>query len=289
MRKTVLVLASVALAMLVASGVAWAANISCPTGANGLCVGTTNDDTLTGTPAFDNMKGLAGNDTLYGKGWGDTLTGDGGNDTLRGEAGNDTLYGDTQDIRSAVRGSDHLLGGWGDDELRGGPGNDRVSGGPGRDELDGQARRATGSNYDTMHGNDGNDSIHSGYGERYGDGGDDFVSAYEGNAWLFGGSGDDQMNAGTTVSKDVGFTQVATGGPGQDRFAVSIFVGSPGSRQPPDEITYQAVDGEHDTITCVSVKKERVIADPLDTFSAQGWSGYWKAGRQYCDFVRIVK
>jgi hypothetical protein len=69
---------------------------------------------------------------------------------------------------------------------------------------------------------------------------------------------------------------------------VSIFLGSSGSKQPPDDITYQAVDGEHDTITCWNVKKETVRADPLDTFPTQS-SETWQAGRQYCDSLTIVK
>jgi Ca2+-binding RTX toxin-like protein len=187
-----------------------------------------------------------------------------------------------------VRGSDLLLGGWADDELWGGPGNDRVFGGPGNDDIHGYDRSATGSNYDTVHGEGGNDRFFGGYGERYGDGGGDYLSAGHGNSRFFGGPGNDQLNAGSFVSKDVGFTQVANGGPGEDRFAVSVFLGPLGSKQPPDDITYLADDGEHDTITCWNVKKETVRADPLDTFPTNVF-GPWKAGRKYCDFVRIVR
>ena len=70
MRRTVLVLASITLAVLLASGVALAANIKCDG----------NDNVLTGTESRDTINPFGGNDTVYAKG---------GNDDVRHSYGND--------------------------------------------------------------------------------------------------------------------------------------------------------------------------------------------------------
>lgn len=290
MRRTVPLLASMVLGVLLVSGVALAANITCPTGENGLCEGTTGDDTLTGTGARDTIKGLAGIDTLYGRGFPDYLEGGGGNDTLRGEAGNDTFYGDTNDPFSVVGGNDLLLGGPRDDKLYGGPGNDRMSGGPGNDKVDGSSF-APRSNINTMHGDDGDDEVYGGYGELYGDGGDDSLRPNDGDSVVYGGSGNDTLRAGTYRERqgptDVGYTYEMVGGPGEDSFSVSFI--NTQLEQPPDDITYDAVDGEHDTIICVTRKKETVRADPLDTFPERSSGGGWHYAREYCDSITIVE
>jgi Ca2+-binding RTX toxin-like protein len=100
MRKTVLLLATMALAVLLASGVALAANIK----------GTEYDDVLTGTSSRDTVNPFAGNDKVYALG---------GNDDVRHSYGND-----------------YILGGTEDDTLRGGFGNDHIWGGPGKDLID---------------------------------------------------------------------------------------------------------------------------------------------------------
>ena len=101
MRKSVLLLTSMALAVLLASGVALAANIK----------GTEGDDpALTGTESRDTINPFAGNDTVYALG---------GNDDVRHSFGEDTIYG-----------------GAGNDTLRGGRGTDTLYGGPGKDLID---------------------------------------------------------------------------------------------------------------------------------------------------------
>ena len=99
-RKTILVLASVALAVLVVGGAAWAANVQ----------GTGGDDVLSGTENRDTINPFDGNDTVRALG---------GNDDVRHSFGNDTIYG-----------------GAGNDTLRGGRGNDAIYGGPGKDLID---------------------------------------------------------------------------------------------------------------------------------------------------------
>ena len=84
-RRTILLVAAMAVGLLVDSGVALAANpISCEDDTVAPCDGTTGDDEMTGTSATDHMYANAGNDTLRGLG---------GFDDLRGEAGNDNLDG----------------------------------------------------------------------------------------------------------------------------------------------------------------------------------------------------
>src|SRR5215212_11788455 len=107
MRRAILLLTVMVMALTLASGVAVAQVITCPTGANGLCVGTDNDDTLNGTATDDDMRGLMGQDTLNAAAGFDTLRGGRGGDTLNGEADNDTLIGQ--------QGGDALNGGADDD------------------------------------------------------------------------------------------------------------------------------------------------------------------------------
>jgi hypothetical protein len=47
-RRTLFVAGLMVAALVVASGVAWAASISCPNRTGNLCVGTDNKDTMTG-------------------------------------------------------------------------------------------------------------------------------------------------------------------------------------------------------------------------------------------------
>src|SRR5918993_426542 len=98
MRRTILLVATMALTLLVASGVAWAVNK----------IGTDGPDTLRGTNGDNNLVGLGGNDKLF------SLN---GRDTLLGGPGKDWV--------------DTNPPGWssGDKSFLGGPGNDLVFGG----------------------------------------------------------------------------------------------------------------------------------------------------------------
>jgi Ca2+-binding RTX toxin-like protein len=100
MKRTGLLFAATLLALVVFSGVALAATLTCQ--AEVECFGTKQADTMNGTDAQDLM---------YGKGRGDTLNGLGTNDLLFGQGG-----------------ADKLFGGPGGDYMTGGPGNDALSG-----------------------------------------------------------------------------------------------------------------------------------------------------------------
>jgi Ca2+-binding RTX toxin-like protein len=135
MRRVVLVLAPMALALLLASGVAWAVNK----------IGTDGPDTLRGTNGNDSLLGRGGNDRLFALDGRDTLLGGPGKDwvdthpkefrrgdkNLQGGPGNDLVVGG--------RGSDNVLGDTGNDLLVDGPHRefslDKVSGGDGTDVL----------------------------------------------------------------------------------------------------------------------------------------------------------
>ena len=125
MRKSVLLLASMALAVLLASGVALAATVK----------GTSGDDVLYGTPSRDVINPFNGNDVVYA---------DGGNDDVRHSYGNDKIYG-----------------GAGNDTLRGGFDNDEIWGGPGKDLIDCAyiASRDKGEAYDIAHAVRGEDTV----------------------------------------------------------------------------------------------------------------------------------
>lgn len=108
MRKTILVLATMALAVLLASGLALAApkgdntitTINCTAGAS--CQGTSGPDIIYGTSSADVIIPYAGKDTVYAGG---------GNDEVRHSFGDDTIYGGT--------GADTLRGGFDYDTIYG--------------------------------------------------------------------------------------------------------------------------------------------------------------------------
>jgi serralysin len=153
MRKTILVVASVALAMMVAGGVAWAANIQCPNGkttswGTHLCWGTPKADTMIGTSKEDNLIGKEGNDTIYGRSAHDGLFGNAGSDTLYGQRGSDHVTGQV--------GPDKLYGGLRSDYMFGGT-DDYVHGGADGDSLYGNAALGGVAH---LYGEDGDDRIH---------------------------------------------------------------------------------------------------------------------------------
>jgi Ca2+-binding RTX toxin-like protein len=118
MRKWALLVAVLMVAALVvASGVAWAATIRCPNRDGTLCVGTDRKDTMTGRDSrADKMRGKGSGDEMKGRGGGDTVLGERGPDTLSGGPGMDTLGG--------ALGKDTLAGAEGPDALKGGSDDD---------------------------------------------------------------------------------------------------------------------------------------------------------------------
>ena len=111
-RRALFALGLMVAALVVASGVAWAATISCPNRAGNLCVGTSDADAMTGRDRSDDIRARAGGDTVKARG---------GKDHLRGGPGGDQLFG--------AGGSDNLSGGGDIDVLDGGAGNDVLAGG----------------------------------------------------------------------------------------------------------------------------------------------------------------
>jgi Ca2+-binding RTX toxin-like protein len=88
MRKVLLLLTPMTLALLLAAGVALAATVTCKVGV--ACNGTTSADTITGTTSNDTIKGLGGNDTIKALDGIDKINGGPKNDTMNGGPGNDT-------------------------------------------------------------------------------------------------------------------------------------------------------------------------------------------------------
>jgi len=109
-----LLLASMALTLLVASGLALAVNK----------VGTQGRDFLKGTDKADNLLGNDANDLIFG------LSGD---DNLIGGSGKDLVFGGTYE--RSLGGSKNVVGGDGNDVVFGGKGSDKVMGEGGNDYL----------------------------------------------------------------------------------------------------------------------------------------------------------
>ena len=113
MRRVALVLGAMALALLLASGVAWAVTK----------IGTNGPDTLRGSNKADNLIGRGGNDKLFALN---------GRDNLVGGPGNDWLDTHPTGFRS---GDKNLVGGPGNDAVIGGRDTDNVLGKDGNDLL----------------------------------------------------------------------------------------------------------------------------------------------------------
>jgi Ca2+-binding RTX toxin-like protein len=91
-RRTIVLLASITLTLVLASGVALAATVNCVAGASE-CSGTPKPDTINGSADADFIYGRAGADNMRGNEGGDYLQGDRGADHLGGDEGQDTLWG----------------------------------------------------------------------------------------------------------------------------------------------------------------------------------------------------
>ena len=136
MRRTVLLLASIALAVVLVGGAALAATISCAGGFQ-RCKGTEGADVLRGDPdpeERDRLFGLGGDDELYAEAGDDFVEGGAGDDLMLGGPGSDYSYRLALDPE-AMAGDDTLYGGGGTDVLRDLDGHNRIFGGGGDDEL----------------------------------------------------------------------------------------------------------------------------------------------------------
>jgi Ca2+-binding RTX toxin-like protein len=136
MRRTILLLTTMALTLLVASGVALAVTK----------IGTDGPDTLRGTNGADNLLGKGANDVLYALG---------GMDNLLGGPGKDVVLGG--DKHRPFGGDKHLVGGPGNDWVLGGKGSDIIVSNAGNDFVanPGGPSRST----DKFSAGDGNDVI----------------------------------------------------------------------------------------------------------------------------------
>jgi Ca2+-binding RTX toxin-like protein len=126
MRRTTLLLGAMLTALVVAGGVAWAANvIQCPRpldDSDPTCYDTEKNDIVYGTSGNDYI------DTLYGPGGGgaDVVYGYKGDDRIFGNGGADVYYGGPGDDN--LEADCDLDSACGEDEKHGGPGNDRIVG-----------------------------------------------------------------------------------------------------------------------------------------------------------------
>src|SRR5688572_6912081 len=115
MRRTIVLLATMALTLLVASGVALAVTK----------IGVPGPNTFKGTNEADHLLGNSGNDVLYALG---------GMDNLLGGEGKDWVLGGE---RRPQGGDKNLVGGPGNDGVQGGLGSDTVLGSSGNDLVTG--------------------------------------------------------------------------------------------------------------------------------------------------------
>lgn len=98
MRRVTLASVSVVLAMVIAGGVALAANeIKCQNGDGGRCIGTAG---------ADEMAGSRNDDAIRGRGGADIIKGCGGSDEIHGELGRDRIVA----TRCALPGGAEVLG-----------------------------------------------------------------------------------------------------------------------------------------------------------------------------------
>jgi Ca2+-binding RTX toxin-like protein len=91
MQRTIWLLASVLVTLMLLSEVAWAANKYCHSGTT--CRGTKGRDSIYGTLGSDSISGLRGDDQIYAKAGSDRIRGGGGADWLYGANGPDTIDG----------------------------------------------------------------------------------------------------------------------------------------------------------------------------------------------------
>jgi Ca2+-binding RTX toxin-like protein len=131
-RRTILLMATMTLTVLVVGGLAYAATIKCDgegdlSNLPGECRGTEDSDNITGTAPADFIDARAGNDTVNARAGDDNVTGREGQDTLHGRSGEDAETGDA--------GSDTLFGEGAHDTLSGGGGVNVYFGGPGPDRI----------------------------------------------------------------------------------------------------------------------------------------------------------
>jgi Ca2+-binding RTX toxin-like protein len=148
MKRTLLLMATLTLAVFVVGGIAWARTFTC-TSAN--CIGTSEVDMITGADREQFFDALGGNDTVKGMGL---------RDELHGRTGDDTLIGDGQE--DATRDErDDISGEGGQDFLEGEGGDNRYFGHPGADTIDAAYSGTDAADGEIIRGGPGNDTIYA--------------------------------------------------------------------------------------------------------------------------------
>jgi Ca2+-binding RTX toxin-like protein len=164
MRRALTMLSAMAVMVVLAAGVAFAANIVCTTEP---CVGTRGDDQIFGAENTETINALAGDDFVDGGDGDDIIYLDRGRDSADGRLGNDTIYGGVGNDGPPT-GTGWIAGSEGSDTVYGGKGNDYIDAG-------------------------GNDTIGS-VDYSYGEGGSDTIWAVDGNV--------DHIDCGENKGKD---------------------------------------------------------------------------------------
>ena len=212
-RRVALLLTTIVGALLLSSGVALAATMTCKAGVD--CLGTKNADTLNGTDGKDNMFGRRGGDALKGLGEYDSLHGQRGMDRLLGGLGNDDLFGGAgDDTLNGGRGIDLYLFGnrWGKDSIT----KETAYGAEiyFSSDIEGEAPATSDVIVD----------LRSGAGPEAKDEGGTSTINWEGNVVnnVFGGNGDDEVIGNTSANKIYGYGGEDTifGREGNDRINV---------------------------------------------------------------------
>lgn len=274
-------LVTMAAALLLASGVALAANpIAC---SGGLCNGTTGDDEMTGTSDTDYMYANEGNDTLRGLGAFDDLRGGPGNDDLDGGGGNDQynfydnnwgvdrISGDSSGSEdwlifqltvpltidlvpspdrdevssgtNTINFASKVVIEW----VQGGSVNDTIKGNSANNYLSGAG------GHDTLSGRGGNDRL-VGDIVVFGNVGNDILKGGPGRDKLDGGPGHDNLYGGDDEDNIVD-----TNGPltGHSADVDQVFGG-------PGEDTIDVLDGDALDVVCSGGSKDHVSSDAGD-------------------------
>jgi Ca2+-binding RTX toxin-like protein len=206
-------LTTIVVTLLLAGGVAWAANITC-TGGPIVCMGTQQNDRITGSLLDDDIQALGGLDVVTARAGDDTVDGGRNRDDIFGGPGGDGLFGgpgpddidgnagttaaseppypfdctltddETGTVLAFTEGTQVLLGEDGNDDLDGGIDNDGLAGNAGRNDLSGNG----GADCLVLEG-DANERASGGAG-------DDLIGGRDGNADdIFCGAGDDWVEA----------------------------------------------------------------------------------------------
>jgi hypothetical protein len=175
--------------------------ISCSSQSNP-CIGTDDDDEMTGDSDTNSMHGKKGDDTMNGGGGNDGILGYEGDDTIDAGTENDQVQGN--------EGDDTIDGAEGDDSLSGNQGNDIITGGDGKDGIggdDGNDKLKGGLGADYIIGGPGNDSIWHNAEDQASepDGSKDIIDCGEGidEVWINEGEGDVASSCETVNGQSV--------------------------------------------------------------------------------------